>query len=141
MSEMQVTFVPNEYAFSVWPMVRAQLAASAEYTHGRFDPEDILELLVDGAQHLWVAHEGRDVLGAVTTNFVAYPRKRVLCMHFCGGVDLKNWKDLMLTTLRTWAQENGCDAIECSGRPGWAKIFAHDGHTPLWNTFELPLHE
>jgi hypothetical protein len=48
---------------------------------------------------------------------------------------------LLLKLLQHWAYETGCAVIECAGRPGWAKIFSHDGHEVVWHTFELPVAE
>jgi hypothetical protein len=45
----------------------------------------------------------------------------------------------MLALLRRWAKDMQCDAIEFTGRKGWAKIFANDGNQVQWVTCELPL--
>jgi len=136
---IQVSQVPAKHAFDVWPKVRPHLSRAAEYTHGRFDVEDILGLIVEGEQDLWIAFDGPDVKSAVTTSIVNYPRLRALCMQFTGGDDLKEWKAPMLSLLQQWAFDNNCDVIESSGRPGWAKVFENDGHKPLWHTYELPV--
>ena len=60
-------------------------------------------------------------------------------MQFCGGEDLISWKDPMLALLRRFAKDVGCDGIESTARPGWAKIFQNDGFAAHWITFELPL--
>lgn len=136
---IQVSMVPASHAFEVWPKVRSHLSRCVEYTHGRFEVEDMLEMIVEGEHDLWIAFDGQNVKGVVTTAFTNYPRKRVLTMQFTGGDDLKEWKEPMLALLRRYASDHHCDAIECSGRVGWAKIFDADGHQLLWNTFELPI--
>jgi hypothetical protein len=60
-------------------------------------------------------------------------------MQFCGGVELKNWKDPMLSLLRRYAKDMGCDGIESTARRGWAKVFQNDGYKGIWVTFQLPL--
>ena len=60
-------------------------------------------------------------------------------MQFCGGEDLKEWKDPMLALLRKYAKDMGCEGIESTARRGWAKVFENDGYKPHWVTFELPL--
>lgn len=138
---VKISLVPTEHTVPVWPKVRRFMVESAEYTYGRYEAEDILDSVLDGNQ-LWIAFtdEG-DVIGAVVTSIENYPRKRALAMHFCGGEDLARWKGPMLKTLQMWARDAGCDVIESSGRPGWTRIFAEDGHKPLWHTYELPIAE
>ena len=93
----------------------------------------------DGDHQLWVAYDGDSFKGTVLTNIMNYPQRRVLCMGFCGGEELKEWKDPMLALLRRFAKDMGCDSIEAFGRPGWANVFKEDGYQAKWITFELPI--
>ena len=135
---MQVTMVPREYVGQVWNDVKDYLAGAAEYTHGRYEVEDIYDSIMDYDHSLWIAMDGAQIKGAVVTNFIFYPKKKYLCMSFCGGVELDSWKDSMLKLLQHWAFDNQCDGLEATARPGWTKIFKGDGHKALWQTFELP---
>ena len=136
---VQVSAVPTGYTESIWPQVEAFVAGAAEYTYDRYTSDDILDLILHYDHALWVAFEGDKTLGVVVTSFLEYPRARYLNMLFCGGEDISRWKDPMLSLLRRWARDNGCDGIESTGRPGWAKIFKLDGHTPVWHTYQLPV--
>jgi hypothetical protein len=115
----------------------------AKHTYGRYTVENIYECIRDYDYQLWIAYKKQDneiiIIAAVVTRIDTYPNKRYVSMAFCGGIDLNIWKDAMLATLRRFAQDNHCDGIEATARPGWAKIFKNDGHKPLWSTFELPL--
>jgi hypothetical protein len=73
------------------------------------------------------------------TNVITYPQRKLLGMQFCGGDELDTWKEPMLALLRMFARDLGCEAIESTGRPGWAKIFQNDGYKATWVTYELPL--
>lgn len=136
---IQVSAVPTEYVENVWPKVEAFIEGSAKYTYDRYTADDIFDLLMHYDHALWIAFDGDETVGAVVTSFLEYPRSRYLNMLFCGGEDIGKWKDPMLSLLRTWARDNGCSGIESTGRPGWAKIFKTDGHTPVWHTYQLPL--
>ena len=138
---MQVSAVPAEYVKQVWPDVKDYLDGAAAYTHGRYEVEDILDSIIGYDHTLWIAFTEEGIKGAVVTNIIDYPRKRMLCMSFCGGVELDEWKDPMLQLLQKWAYDNDCDGIEATARLGWGKIFKSDGHKPLWQTFELPAGE
>jgi len=135
---IRISFVPKEYVDSCWGQMEEYLKGAADYTHGRYEINDIYWAIVDYDHHLWIAFDDQQIKGAVVTNIVNYPRKRYLCMSFCGGVELDKWKDPMLKMLQHWAFDNYCDGIEATARTGWAKIFKDDGHVPLWRTFELP---
>jgi len=135
---MQVSLVPLELVPKYWGEVEQHLAKAAEYTHGRYEVEDIFDAIMDYDHHLWIAFDEEGVKGAVVTKFALYPRRKYLDMVFTGGERLAEWKDPMLKMLQAWAYDSGCDGIESTARPGWAKIFKNDGHMPLWQTFELP---
>ena len=138
---IQVSLVPPSLVSQVWPQVEEYLKGAADYTHGRYEVDDILTAITDYEHLLWIAFEGAKIKGAVVTNYTIYPRKKFLCMTFCGGIDLHEWKDPMLKMLQAWAFDSKCDGVEATARLGWAKIFKMDGQKPLWQTFELPAAE
>ena len=136
---MQVSMVPTQYLDDCWDKVKPYLERAAEYTYGRYTVDDIYDCIKDYDYHLWVAFEGQEIKGAVVTNFMVYPRMKTLCMSFCGGTDLKEWKAPMLSLLQRFANDTGCDSIEATARSGWAKIFKNDGYKDNWVTFVLPV--
>ncbi|CAB4190114.1 hypothetical protein UFOVP1288_37 [uncultured Caudovirales phage] len=138
---MKVTLVPEEYVRTEWPRIQGFMTEVSKYTHGQYEPGDILDLVLDYGCSLWIAYEGDTVKGAVVTQINDYPRKRVLCVIFLGGVDFPTWKDPMLATLRAWAIDNKCDALQADGRSGWERVFSADGVKTVWRTFEVPILE
>lgn len=137
---IQASIVPKEHVDAVWKDVEGYLKGAADYTYGRFDVDDIYDSIVQYDSDLWIAFEvDGDILGAVVTRFVDYPRKRFLSMDFTGGVQLKKWKQEMLELLQKWAYDNYCEGIESAGRPGWGRIFSKDGYKLVFHTYELPV--
>lgn len=137
---MQVSLIPPEHVYDVWSRTQGFMEKAAEYTYGRYTPDDILVSLTDYDHLLWIAFdEDKDIKGITITCFKQYPRKKCLDMVFCAGDEGMEWKDPMLKMLRHWAFDNECDTIESSGRLGWSKIFKGDGYKPLWQTYELPV--
>ena len=135
---VQVSVVPMDCVLGVWPKIAHYVKLSTDYSYGRFEPEDVLDLILDGKYLLWIAYEGSVIKGIVVTTIVTYPRKKYLYLMFCGGEDGFDWKDEMLRVMKCWAYDNQCDGIEANGRLGWSKIFKADGYKPLWQLFELP---
>lgn len=138
---MEVSLVPPHLVDGLWPRIFPHLSKASEYTFGRYEPEDILEAVVSGDAHLWIAFDGEDIVGITITRFWQYPRKKCLDVMFLGGEKLNEWKDLMFDTVHSWAHDSGCVAIEASGRVGFARLFKDRGYTPLWQVFEFPVIE
>ena len=136
---IEVSIVPVECVDACWDKIEGFIGKAAKYTYGRYTTANIHDLVLDGDYQLWVAFDDGIFKGAVVTNIVTYPQRKLLCMQFCGGEELKDWKDPMLSILRRFAKDLGCDGIESTARPGWAKIFQNDGYAANWVTFELPL--
>lgn len=139
---MEISLVPPELIEGLWPRIFPHLAKAAEYTFGRYEPEDIFATVVNGQAHLWVAiTDTGDIAGITITRFWHYPRKNCLDVIFLSGNDWASWKDAMFDTLTNWAQDSGCDAIEASARPGFARVVKDRGYTPLWQVFEVPVYK
>lgn len=136
---MQVTLVPHEHVDRVWPQVTEHMAKALKYASGKYALEDLYTLVTDYKYPLWVAFTDEGVKGAVITRFIDYPRKKYLFLEFCGGQDGFSWKAPMLSVLRSWARDNGCDGIEGAGRDAWQKVFAEDGYVPTLRHFEIPV--
>ena len=136
---IQVSMVPPQYVDTCWKEIEPYMEKAAEYTYGRYTSDDIYDSLKEYDHQLWVAFNGDKIKGAVVTNIITYPKRKVLCMSFCGGVELKSWKAPMLELLKKFAKDVGCDGIEATARRGWAKVFENDGYKGHWVTFELPI--
>lgn len=134
-----VSFVPAEYAVEMWPKVRGYIDSATKRTNGRYEPEDVLYEVLDGKLLLWAAIKDAEVKGVATTRFMEYPRKKTLMVPFLAGEDFKEWGEDMLSVLKKWAADNGCDTLEASGRPGWAKVFESEGYKRLWDWCEVPV--
>lgn len=136
---IEVSLVPTQFIDTCWAQIEPFMEKAAKYTHGRYTSDDIYDSVVEHDYQLWVAFDKKGIKGAVVTNMVIYPKRKLLCMSFCGGHDLKEWKTPMLSLLQKYAKDMGCDGIEATARAGWAKIFTNDGYKQHWVTFELPV--
>lgn len=138
---MQVTLIPPEGLVPMWPKVRPLLSKTIKYTNGRYETDDILVALYNNEQQLWVAFDDEGVKGVAVTTLCAYPRMKALVVVFCAGTKMVEWVDLLQDTLRRFALDNQCGAIEANGRKGWARFMRGKGVRPLWNSVEWPLDE
>ena len=141
MSDVHVSLVPSEYVLDVWPGVEPFIVEALKFASGKYEPEDVRNLIVEYNYPLWIAFDDGGIKGAVITRFAQYPRKKYLYLEFCGGKDGFSWKAPMLRVLRSWAKDNDCDGIEGAGRDGWQKIFERDGYRPTVQHFEMPVEQ
>ena len=139
MSDIHVSLVPADYIDRVWPEVEPYVSKALKYASGKYEPDDVRDLVVQYGYPLWVAFDGTGIKGAVITRFIQYPRKKYLFLEFCGGRDGFSWKEPMLSVLRSWAKDNECDGIEGAGRDAWQKVFESDGYKRTLQHFEMPL--
>lgn len=138
---MEVTLIPPEGVVPMWPKVRPFLSKTIKYTHGRYETDDILVAIYNNEQQLWVAFDEEGIKGVAVTSICAYPRKSALVIVFCAGTKMVEWVGLLQDTLRRFALDNNCSAIEASGRKGWSRFMRKRGVSPLWYSIEMPLDE
>jgi hypothetical protein len=137
---INVYLTPIERLDEYWPYIEDFMAGAARFTYGRYEAEDIYDLLAGGDHELWVTYEDDEtIIGATVTAVYNYPKTRTLSMVFCGGVRFAEWKDIIIPMLREYAKMAGCDRLESNARKGWAKIFKNDGYVQKSVYFELPL--
>lgn len=136
---MDITVLEPHYVDYMWDRLQPHFERAASVTHGRYTANDIRMKLKNSAQQLWIAHEGEEVYGFATTNFLDYPQMRVLLMNFTGGVEFHKWHVPIIAKFKEFAKTNGCSALEAYGRGGWEKVFKNDGYKKLNTVFELPL--
>ena len=139
MSDYKISLVPAEYVDQVWPTVEPYVAKALKYASGKYEPDDVRNLVIEYGYPLWIAFNDDGIKGAVITRFMQYPRKKYLFLEFCGGQDGFSWKAPMLEVLRSWAKDNGCDGIEGAGRDAWQKVFKDEGYKRTLQHFEMPL--
>lgn len=125
-----IVLVPAERVREIWKEAKVHLEDAIERSGGRWRPEYVLTALALGEQQLWVVIDSeKTVRGAVTTQIVTYPEKRMLTIHFLGGNKWDEWYDYLFEVMVRYAQDMKCDAIECVARAGFWKWFKRDGFT------------
>jgi hypothetical protein len=138
---IEVSLVPAKYVDTCWDKVEKFVDKAAKYTYGRYTTSNIYDMVKENDYQLWVAYDNSVFKGVVVTNVLTYPQRKLLGMQFCGGEELSTWKKPMLSLLKRFARDSGCEGIESTGRPGWAKVFQNDGYKATWVTYELPLEQ
>ena len=135
---MIISLVPSEHVLNVWPAVADYVQNALESTDGRYELEDVLEMVEGGGFLLWIAVDGKQIRGCVITQMMQYPRKKFLGCPFVTGDEFASWKQPMFETLQRFARDNDCEGLEATARLGWSRVFKDDGYEAMWQTFQLP---
>ena len=89
------------------PLLTPAIARSA----GRWDLGAVIDFLQSGNMDLWVVYRGPDMLAAVVTQIIRYPRMKVCSIPFLGGKRMKDWLYLV-EEIEQWAKDQGCKEME-----------------------------
>ncbi len=104
------------------------IEAALEYTGGTHDLIDIYEGLYKGTMQLWPAEKS-----CLVTEIITYPKMKVLNI-FLGGGDLTEILSMHEDVIR-WAKDQGCSALNMTGRFGWKKPLAKHGWQPMHSSY------
>lgn len=135
---VEIQPVPPPLVRRVFPLVEKYIEDAVSFTHGAYLPEDICNLCEKGAMHLWLATRGDEVLAAVVSEIVVYPRFSVIGVPFIGGKDMRSWFRLMLRAIESYSKEVGCVGMQGAVRRGWGKLAKmEEVGVILWKSYDL----
>lgn len=100
------------------------LTPAVERSDGRYEPGDVIALILQGVMTLWASIDDDGAIEAVcVTQILHFPRARVLSMPFLGGKNIGRWRSFE-GELIDWARKQGCTQIEgYDARNGaWARL-------------------
>lgn len=125
----------------VWGMMALpQIKKMSEALNGELRPEDILDLCIEGTMQLFLIQRGKKILSATITEFVLYPRKKVLRIICIAGERLlaarKFWPGIV-----QWAEANDAEAIETFATDGTIKWDESLGMRKLYTLMRLDLRD
>jgi hypothetical protein len=107
----------------VWEEVKPLLEKALVHAEGEMLPSDILDLILEEKETLWVGMNDGDIFCAGVTEIITYPRKKVLrIITFAtkSGHDYEMWKDFT-DIIEGFGVRYGCSSIEAWTRKGLAK--------------------
>ena len=116
----QVALVEAEDIDMVWGEVSPLIKKALLHAEGELIPEDIKKHLDTSDLRLWVALENKDVLAAMVTEIIQYPRKKIVRVITLAGKDMNMWYEF-LPMVEGYAIRNGCSSLEAWSRKGMAR--------------------
>jgi len=118
---------PNDID-QVWEDVKPLLDKALVHSDGEMLSSDILDLILDGREVLWVGIDNGEIFCAGVTEVITYPRKKVLrIITFASksGHDYELWKDFT-DIIEGFGVRHECSSIEAWTRKGLAKKLKWD---------------
>jgi hypothetical protein len=100
---------------AVWDRVRPLVEKAVEHADGRFGADDVLGWLKKGTLQLWIGEQAIAI-----TEVVNYAKSKRLVVQIVSG-ELEGVIDF-IEPFSEWAKEQGCEAMEASGRRGWERV-------------------
>ncbi len=91
-------------------------------TLGRFEPVDVLMLVLQGQFKPWLVVEGDEIFAVMLTAIITYPRSKWCSVFLVAGSRMEEWLMAWTDIVESYAREQGCDKIEGYGRPGWERV-------------------
>jgi hypothetical protein len=120
-----------------WPTfaerVQPHLQKMADGSGGRYLREDIQAAITSGVIQLWLALDGAEIVCAMTTQVMDYPRLRALRCIGVVGHRPRRWMHLMHHVERAAKKHFGCDRMEAMHQPRHGLLL----QTPGWQTFHV----
>lgn len=138
---VEIIQVPPSAVEGMWPEVEPHLKPSIEMSRGCFEPVDVMAFCVGGGFQLWVAYDGDNLIGAIVTELIDFPRRRMTRAPFAGGKDILKWYAAMDAAVEAWGRSWGATGICAVGRKGWTRILnAKEVGVEYWRDFEKEVH-
>lgn len=106
-----------------WDSAKGFIERSFEYCDGKYNLDFIKNAIIQTDMQMWIAvdaHYNHKIKGVCVTQIVNYPCSRRCLIVFMGGEDIDKIA-IHCHDIFKWSKQNGCDAIEIFGRPGWAR--------------------
>ena len=116
-----VALVDADQVASIWEEVYPLLEKAQVYAAGELDTQDFFKMIENGDMQLWIAEDDNGIFAMMLTEFVKYPRKKVMRIVSIGGEGMNRWMRYF-PALEAAALSVGCTGFEIFGRKGWLKI-------------------
>jgi hypothetical protein len=134
--------VPTEYLSFVWDSVSKVLKKSVATAKGKYEVDDLFNCIMEDEIVLWIVvdHDKDDeIIAAITTRLIDYPRGRSMGMDWIGGTRMKEWLPMAQNVISRYAKDHNCKYLEGYGRKGWGRWLGKYGWKPDYIAYKMEL--
>ena len=137
---MKIIPVSPDLIPSVWEHVAKMLDKAVSQSPNLLDIGDVYMGALNKAYVVWVViDDNKEMVAAITTRKIDYPKSCALAIEFVGGNRMSEWIDLALDTFEKHAKVNGCTTFEGYGRKAWGRVLEKRGWKPAYVTYKKEL--
>lgn len=118
---IEVQTVPDNYLYSVWPIVEPMLDKALIVSQNDYDIRHLKLYVTSKVQTLLVAVENNKIVGAATISLSNFPNHRVATIIAMGGKAIV--KPEVFEQVVQWAKAQGATKIRASAREAQARLY------------------
>lgn len=130
--------VPYEQTEIVWPHIEGYMRDLEARMDGGVTPDLIKRRVHEQTWQLWIAMDGADVLGFLTTELTNDHRGTVYMLNMAGR-DFQKWREAGINAVEDWAREIGSTHVVGVCRDGLVREMAKHGYRKTANVIERAL--
>ena len=116
-----VQYVIPDKIYEIWEEVKGFLELSLKVGSGDYTLDQLKGLLVTSAQTLLVVVKDKNIIGAVTIEFINYPNERVMFITNCGGKGIINKETF--SQIEDWGKLQGATKARSYAKEAQAKLY------------------
>ena len=133
--------VPKDHAKIIWPNVAKVLKRSVATAEGKYEVDDLLDLILKDELVLWVVLDTTDdeVVAAITTRLIEYPQGNAIALDWVGGTRMKEWLPMAHPIMVSYAEDHNCKYLEGYGRKAWAKVLKKYNWEPEYIAYRMEM--
>lgn len=110
-----------EHLDTFWPMAEPYIKRALDHANGEVDHHMLKTYIANRDMQLWMVANKTRVVGAVTTEIVIYPRKKIIRVVTLAGNHFQEWFPAIEAMIEAYAIAHGCEGCEVLVRPGFTK--------------------
>ena len=118
---IEVQTVPDNYLYSIWPLVEPMLDKALLVSQNDYDIRHLKLYVTSKAQTLLIAVENNKIVGAATLSLLNYPNYRVATIVAMGGRAIV--KPEVFEQVVRWAKAQGATKIRATAREAQARLY------------------
>ena len=124
---LELILVAPEFLPAAWPKIKPLLDATTETWELYASEEDIATLIINGQFKLWMVMRRYDLVLAVLTQLISYPKIVEQRIFWCAGKEIDEALGL-LELIEKYGRKHGAILSGVSGRDGWTKKLQSRGY-------------
>ncbi|MHA2063488.1 MAG: hypothetical protein ACXABY_03810 [Candidatus Thorarchaeota archaeon] len=138
---MEVSVVPPEEVWRVWPKVFHFIKKSVDASGNRDSVDNALNDLMECKAVLWIVFDDDLVIhaGAILKKMTYPDNTTVMRVCHIGGSSGNKWFNKLYKTLNKFADDNQCDCLEGECIPKWEPLMKRMKAVEISRVYRMPV--